>query len=124
MSESGGLKLTKLWENASTPSEFQAQSVIFDTSSSKVFIVSYKPHADAAYNFVLNAILVGKNNAVEMQSVIGAGGVHIGGMVIGVRKVTVTETGATFDSAYFVSTTEHFTAHTKFCIPTVIYGIE
>ena len=114
LSESGGVKLTKLWENASPTSTFTAQTINV-SADYETYLIDFKNH-DGFFNSQkcdknVLCCLVSANTAIDGYGMHG-------------RKVTISDSGSvSFQSAYGVDKTNCY-ANDYLCIPYRIYGVK
>ena len=114
LSESGGVKLTKLWENASPTSTFAAQTINV-SADYETYLIDFKNH-DGFFNSQkcdknVLCCLVSANTAIDGYGMHG-------------RKVTISDSGSvSFQSAYGTDKTNCY-ANDYLCIPYRIYGVK
>ena len=93
MSESSGLQLIKLWENAAPQSEYSAQTIALDIADYSVFLISFVHYAPGSFIFDNTPMLcVGtKNRTYSASSTFGG---------FRFRAFTISDNGIEFSDGY------------------------
>ena len=119
LSESGGVQMTLLWENADDSSTFANQDIVFDAYYQN-FIIEFKPYH--AFSARAISVIRGKNIENKLMGIIGSEGEFGGKILACVRNVVISETGATFHNGYWVKGDANFVIEDGVIIPTRIFG--
>ena len=113
LSESGGVELVMLWENASPNSAFADQTISLDLSDYGAIAVFSTREIGETCGALSTFALVGGNGACIGLGNYGA---------ITHRNFIVSQNGVTFDKA--MATDKNGTKENGWAIPTIIYGIK
>lgn len=118
--ENSKIEMKLLWANASTGSDFAAQSLTLSLSDYSGVIITY-PHYKG--QGCIRSVFIAMGTEGCMQSINGLEG-QTGAVQNGIRYVTVNTSSIKFNGGNYAQAGGSFSANNGICVPYRIYGVK